>query len=62
MPPKKDKPAELIDWYKKIPEKFLLKQHNPYYDTHHIKLPFRMLIAGGSGAGKTQTLLSLIYH
>ena len=62
MPPKKDKPAELIDWYKKIPEKFLLKQHNPYYDTHHIKLPFRMLIAGGSGAGKTQTLLSLIYN
>jgi len=52
----------LIDWYKKIPEKFLLKSHNPHYDIHHIKLPFRMIICGSSGSGKTQTLLSLIYN
>jgi ABC-type dipeptide/oligopeptide/nickel transport system ATPase component len=59
MPPKK---AEMVDWYKKIPKKFLLKSHNPHYDTHHIKLPFRMIIAGNSGSGKTQTLLNLLYN
>jgi len=59
MPPKK---AEIVDWYKKIPKKFLLKTHNPHYDTHHIKLPFRMIIAGNSGSGKTQTLLNLLYN
>ena len=62
MPPKKEpKKAELIDWYKKIPERLLLKSHNPHFDIHHIKIPFRMLIIGSSGSGKTQTLLSLIY-
>jgi len=60
MPPKKQ--AELVDWYKKIPKKYLLKQHNPHFDTHHIKLPFRMIIAGNSGSGKTQTLLNLLYN
>ena len=59
MPSKK---AEIVDWYKKIPKKFLLKTHNPHYDTHHIKLPFRMIIAGNSGSGKTQTLLNLLYN
>jgi len=63
MPPKKEpKKAELIDWYKKIPERLLLKSHNPHFDIHHIKIPFRMLIIGSSGSGKTQTLLSLIYN
>jgi ABC-type dipeptide/oligopeptide/nickel transport system ATPase component len=61
MPPK-EKKAELVDWYKKIPERFLLKSHNPHYDKHNIKLPFRMIIMGSSGSGKTQTLMSLIYN
>ena len=56
------KKAELVDWYKKIPERYLLASHNPHYDIHHIKLPFRMIICGSSGSGKTQTLLSLIYN
>jgi len=59
MPPKK---AEIVDWYKKIPKKYLLKSHNPHFDTHHIKLQFRMIIAGNSGSGKTQTLLNLLYN
>lgn len=54
--------TELVDWYKKIPKKFLLKTHNPHFDKHHIKLPFRMIIAGNSGSGKTQTLLNLLYN
>lgn len=52
--------VELIDWYKKIPKKYLPKQHNPHFENHHIKLPFRMIIAGNSGSGKTQTLLNII--
>jgi hypothetical protein len=56
------KKAEIVDWYKKIPKKFLLKTHNPHFDVHHIKLPFRMIIAGNSGSGKTQTLLNLLYN
>lgn len=59
MPPKK---AELVDWYKKIPKKFLLKTHNPHYDVHHIKLPMRMILCGSSGSGKTTTLLNLLYN
>ena len=54
--------AELIDWYKKIPSKYLTKQHNPSYKKHGINLPFRMLIIGGSGAGKTQTLMNLMHN
>jgi hypothetical protein len=56
------KKPELIDWYKKLPKKFLLKTHNPYYEVHHIKLPMRMIICGNSGSGKTQTLLNLLYN
>jgi hypothetical protein len=53
----------LKDWYKeKGVQKFLSKQHNPHVDKHHIKIPFRCLIAGNSGSGKTSTLLSLIYN
>ena len=65
MADKKDDPKKkpvIINWYEKIPKKFLPKQHNPYYDIHHIKLPFRMLITGSSGSGKTQTLLSLLHN
>ena len=64
MPPKseKKKVATIIDWYKEIPKKYLLKQHNPNYDIHGIKTPFRMLIIGGSGAGKTQTFLNILHN
>jgi len=54
--------AEIIDWYKTIPKKYLLKQHNPNYNIHGIKLPFRMLVIGGSGAGKTQTFLNILHN
>jgi len=56
------KKIEMVDWYKKIPERFLTKSHNPHYEIHHIKIPFRMLICGSSGSGKTQTLLNLIHN
>ncbi len=62
MPPKQKKEAVILDWYKEIPKKFLLKQHNPNFEIHGIKTPFRMLIIGGSGAGKTQTFLNILHN
>lgn len=56
------KKVEYIDWYKKIPKKYLTETHNPYYDLHHISVPFRALIIGNSGSGKTQTLLTIIHN
>jgi hypothetical protein len=52
--------AEVLNWYEVIPKRFLLNSHNPHYETHRIKLPFRMLIIGSSGSAKTQSVLSLI--
>jgi len=52
-----------MEWWifkKNMPKKFLLQSHNPNYKDHKLNLPFRMLIIGGSGAGKTQTLMNLI--
>lgn len=50
------------DWYKTIPKKYINSTHNPHFNIHNIKLPMRMIIAGSSGSGKTQTLLNLIYN
>jgi DNA polymerase III delta prime subunit len=62
MPPKKDTINKngMVDFYKSMPKKFLLQSHNPNFKDHKLNLPFRMLIIGGSGAGKTQTLMNLI--
>ena len=55
--------CKLKDWYaEKGVQKYLTKQNNPHYDRHHIKIPFRMLICGNSGSGKTSTLMNLIYN
>jgi DNA polymerase III delta prime subunit len=60
--PKKDivNKHGMVDYYKVMPKKYLLKTHNPNFKDHKLNLPFRMLIIGGSGAGKTQTLMNLI--
>jgi len=62
MPPKKYEVNKngMVDFYKSMPKKFLLQSHNPNFKEHKLNLPFRMLIIGGSGAGKTQTLMNLI--
>jgi len=56
----KSENGEMVDYYSIMPKKFLLSSHNPNFKIHKINVPFRMLIIGGSGAGKTQTLLNLI--
>lgn len=35
---------------------------NPNYSKHEIEVPFRMIIASGSGTGKTHSLCRLIYE
>ena len=64
MPPKKEKKTEatITDWYKEMPKKYLLKTHNPNFEIHGIKVPFRMMIIGGSGAGKTQTFMTILHN
>ena len=53
----------VINFYEqKNMKKYLNKTDNPHYEKHKIKLPFRMLIVGSSGSGKTNTLLNLIYQ
>ncbi len=48
------------NFYEKVPKKLLDKTLNPHYKEHKIKVPFRMLIVGSSGSGKTNTVLNLI--
>lgn len=73
MPPKKSssndgvakataviKDNAVTDWYGKIPDKMKKKYHNPAYKKHLIKIPFRMLVVGASGAGKSQLALEII--
>jgi hypothetical protein len=50
-----------INFYTKMNKKFLPQVHNPHYETHRINIPFRMVIAGGSGAMKTNTAFNIIY-
>lgn len=38
------------------------KVHNPNYKEHGLVIPFRMLICGSSGSGKTNMLLDLIHR
>lgn len=49
------------DWYSEIDSKYLIQSHNPQYGKlHFIKVPFRMLVVGSSGSGKTTIALELI--
>jgi hypothetical protein len=49
------------NWYsKKEVKKHVTKYNNPHYDKIRIKHPFRMLIIGGSGSGKTTVALEII--
>lgn len=51
----------VINFYEKMPKNLKNKSHNPHYEKHGIKLPFRMCIIGSSGSMKTNCCCSLIY-
>jgi uridine kinase len=57
---KNEEPNNITNFYKKIPKNLLPKYENPNYDNHLINVPFRMLIVGASGAGKTSVALEII--
>lgn len=52
----------ISNWYKKIPKKLIPKYHNPHFQKHGLNVPFRALIVGGSGSGKTQLILEIIHR
>jgi ribosomal protein S25 len=51
---------EVVNYYKQIPKKYLTKYHNPHFEDHGIKVPFRMLIVGASGSMKTNCARNII--
>jgi GTPase SAR1 family protein len=50
----------VVNWYTKMPKTFLRKLPNPNYRRHHMEIPFRLLIVGSSGCGKTNLVYELI--
>ena len=50
------------NFYNLIPNHLKRKYHNPNFKNHLLNIPFRMLICGGSGSGKTNVALELIHR
>lgn len=46
--------------YDFIPDDLIKKYHNPFFDDHKMKVPFRGLIVGASGSGKSQIVVYLL--
>ena len=63
MPPKKKvtKSNDILNFYEleKV-KKFQTKSINPNYNVHHISVPFRGVLIGSSGSGKTNLLMNII--
>jgi GTPase SAR1 family protein len=55
-----DKKNRITNIYKKIPKDLLPKTHNPCFDNHKMKVPFRLVIVGASGAGKTNVAVEIM--
>lgn len=49
------------NYYELMPNDLKKQSYNPNYSKHGIKVPMRALLCGGSGSGKTNTLLELIH-
>lgn len=55
-----DEDENIKNYYTDLDEKFMKQHSNPKYSEHLLKVPFRMLIIGGSGSGKTNVVRSII--
>jgi hypothetical protein len=53
--------SKIINFYEnpKV-QKFMTKTINPNYDKHHISVPFRGILIGSTGSGKTNLLFNII--
>jgi Cdc6-like AAA superfamily ATPase len=51
---------DITNFYDVLPDQFKTKYHIANYKQHKINVPFRMLIVGASGSGKTTVLLELM--
>jgi hypothetical protein len=62
MPRKKaeESPTGIINFYEKIPKKFLTQVDNPNFDLHHIKTPCRLVCNAPSGSGKSNFICNLL--
>lgn len=54
------KDGSILNFYERIPKKFLKNAVNPNVHLHNLKIPFRMCVVAPSGSGKTNFLLNLI--
>ena len=59
--PAKANSNELTNWYDIMPASMIPKVDNPAYDDHQVELPARIVLAGSSGSGKSQAILSMIH-
>ncbi len=70
-PEKKKKPASkakkesassavVRNMYEKIPKKMLDEAVNPHFNSHKLKIPFRMCVVAPSGSGKTNFIINLL--
>ena len=55
------KSSDIINFYEKMPKKFLDTPDNPNFHLHKLKLPFRMCVVAPSGTGKSNFIVNLIH-
>lgn len=51
---------KISNYYEHLPKEYKKKSHNPYFKNHRINIPFRMLIVGASGSGKTNVAIEIL--
>lgn len=51
---------EVTNFYEVIPKDLIKSYKNLSYDAHLFSLPFRAILVGGSGSGKTQLIMEII--